>query len=39
MAIEHEDKVPQGRNIAVVWLVAVYALAFVVGHGRPAGAV
>ena len=37
MAIEHEDKVPQGRNIAVVWLVAVYALAFVVGMGaRPA---
>ena len=37
MAIEHEDKVPQGRNIAVVWVVAVYALAFVVGMvARPA---
>ena len=37
MAIEHEDKVRQGRNIAVVWVVAVYALAFVVGMvARPA---
>ena len=37
MAIEHEDKVPQGRNIAVVWLVTVYALAFVAGViARPA---
>ncbi len=37
MAIEHEDKVPQGRNIAVVWLVTVYGLAFAVGIvARPA---
>ena len=31
MAIEREDKIPQGRNIAVVWLVTVYMLAFFVG--------
>ena len=37
MAIEREDKIPQGRNIAVVWLVTVYVLAFVVGViARPA---
>lgn len=37
MALEHEDKVPQGRNIAVVWLFAVYGLAFLVGIvARPA---
>ena len=37
MAIEREDKIPQGRSIAVVWLVTVYLLAFVVGViARPA---
>ena len=37
MAIEREDKIPQGRNIAVVWLVTVYLLAFFVGViARPA---
>ena len=37
MAIESEGKVSQGRNIAVAWLVTVYALAFVVGViARPA---
>ncbi len=37
MAIEHEDKVRQGRNIAVAWLVTVYGLAFLVGMvARPA---
>ena len=37
MAIEREDKIPQGRSIAVVWLVIVYLLAFFVGViARPA---
>ncbi len=37
MAIEREDKIPQGRSIAVVWLVTVYLLAFFVGViARPA---
>ena len=37
MAIEGEDKVAQGRNIAVMWLVTVYLLAFAVGAiARPA---
>ena len=37
MAIEREDKISQGRSIAVVWLVTVYLLAFVVGVlARPA---
>ena len=37
MAIEREDKIPQGRNMAVVWLVTVYLLAFFVGViARPA---
>ena len=37
MAIEREDKIPQGRTIAISWLVTVYALAFLVGViARPA---
>ena len=37
MAIEREDKIRQGRAIAVVWLVTVYLLAFAVGViARPA---
>ena len=37
MAIEREDRVAQGRNIAVIWLVTVYLLAFAVGViARPA---
>ena len=37
MAIEREDKIRQGRAIAVVWLVTVYFLAFAVGViARPA---
>ena len=37
MAIEREDKISQGRTIAVVWLVIVYLLAFAVGViARPA---
>ena len=37
MAIEREDKISQGRTIAVVWLVTVYLLAFAVGViARPA---
>ena len=37
MAIEREDKIPQGRTIAISWLVTVYALAFLMGViARPA---
>ena len=37
MAIEREDKISQGRTIAVLWLVTVYLLAFFVGViARPA---
>ena len=37
MALEREDRVAQGRNIALVWLIAVYGLAFLVGMvARPA---
>ena len=31
MAIEHEERIPQSRNIALVWLVAVFGLAIIVG--------
>ena len=37
MAIEREDRIAQGRNMAVIWLVTVYLLAFAVGViARPA---
>lgn len=37
MALEREDRVRQGRNIALMWLIAVYGLAFLVGMiARPA---
>ena len=37
MAIEREDRISQGRNMAVIWLVTVYLLAFAVGvFARPA---
>ncbi len=37
MALEREDRVVQSRNISIVWLVAVYALALAVGLlARPA---
>ena len=31
MAIEREDKIPQSRNMSMIWLVSVYGLAITVG--------
>ena len=31
MAIEREDRIPQSRNISMIWLVSVYGLAITVG--------
>ena len=31
MAIEREDKISQSRNISVIWVVSVYALAITIG--------
>ena len=37
MAVEREDRIPQSRNMSIVWLVAVYGLALMVGMlARPA---
>ncbi|MDE2718885.1 MAG: sodium/proline symporter [Chloroflexota bacterium] len=37
MAVEHEESIPRSRNISIVWLVAVYGLALMVGVlARPA---
>ena len=31
MAIEREDRIPQSRNISMIWLVSVYGLAITIG--------
>ncbi len=31
MAIEREDRIPQSRNMSMIWLVSVYSLAIMVG--------
>ena len=37
MAIEREDHIPRSRNMALIWLLAVYGLAFILGIvARPA---